>query len=62
MYFLSDIDTEGKIGKNDNEQNIVITNDDALWILQYYSDKYAGGDKTWKEICPTLTKTSPLAK
>jgi len=62
MYFLSDIDTEGKIGKNDNEQNIVITNDDALWILRYYSDKYAGGDKTWKEICPTLTKDSPLAK
>ena len=62
MYFLSDIDTEGKIGKNDNEQNIVITNDDALWILQYYADKYAGGDKTWKEICPTLTKDSPLAK
>ena len=60
MYFLSDIDTEGKGGKNDATHEI--TNNDALWNLYFYSYQMAGGEKPWKEICPTLTKTSPLAK
>ena len=60
MYFLSDIDTEGKGGKNDDTHEI--TNNDALWNLFFYSYRMAGGERPWKEICPTLTKDSPLAK
>ena len=40
VYFVSDVDTESKLGTDSKDK--LITNDDALFILTYYAQQYAG--------------------
>lgn len=51
-YFLADIDTESKLGKN--EGDTALSMDDAFNILQYVSYRAAGRNMTWPDVVPSL--------
>ena len=52
VYFVSDVDTESKLGTDSKDK--LITNDDALFILTYYAQQYAGNkddeDTLWTDV------------
>ncbi len=51
-YFLSDVDTESKQGKDSADGSIDIS--DATNILKYYANDVAMLDPQWEDIIPTL--------
>ena len=52
VYFVSDVDTESKLGTDSKDK--LITNDDALFILTYYAQQYAGNkddeETLWTDV------------
>ena len=52
VYFVSDADTESKLGTDSKDK--LITNDDALFILTYYAQQYAGNkddeETLWTDV------------
>ena len=51
-YFLSDVDTEGKEGKN-TDDNIIDAND-AYYQLVYYASVSVNKPITWPDVIPSL--------
>ena len=52
VFFLADIDTESKEGKNDG--NKLMTTEDAVYILTYTAKTAAGQEPTWPDVVPSL--------
>ena len=52
VYFVSDVDTESKLGTDSKDK--LITNDDALFILTYDAQQYAGNkddeETLWTDV------------
>ena len=48
-FFLADIDTESKEGKND-----VMTTEDAVYMLTYTAKTAVGQEPTWPDVVPSL--------
>jgi len=53
VYFLSDIDTEGKTGKNEN--GTVLDTQDAFDQLTYFAIQGSGMEPNWVAIRPSLS-------
>ena len=53
-YFLADVDTESKLGKNDAASGKKIEVEDAVYDLTYYARKSAALDPQWPDIIPSL--------
>ena len=53
-YFLTDVDTESKLGKNDAASGKEIEVEDAVYDLTYYARKSAALDPQWPDIIPSL--------
>ena len=51
-FFLADVDTESKEGKNDG--NKLMTTEDAVRILTYTAKTAAGQEVTWPDLIPSL--------
>ena len=51
-FFLADVDTESKAGKNDG--NKLMTVQDAVNVLTFYAKKAANQDPTWPDVIPSL--------
>ncbi len=51
-FFLADIDTESKEGKNDG--NKLMTTEDAVYMLTYTAKTAAGQEPTWPDVVPSL--------
>ena len=51
-FFLADVDTESKEGKNDG--NKLMTTEDAVRILIYTAKTAAGQEVTWPDVIPSL--------
>ena len=51
-FFLADVDTESKEGKNNG--NKLMTTEDAVSILTYYAKTAAGQEPTWPDVIPSL--------
>ena len=51
-FFLADVDTESKEGKNDG--NKLMTTEDAVRILTYTAKTAAGQEPTWPDVVPSL--------
>ena len=51
-FFLADVDTESKAGKN--EDNKLMTTEDAVRILTYTAKTAAGQEVTWPDVIPSL--------
>ena len=51
-FFLADIDTESKEGKNDG--NKLMATEDAVYILTYTAKTAAGQEPTWPDVIPSL--------
>ena len=51
-FFLADVDTESKAGKN--EDNKLMTTEDAVRILTYTAKTAAGQEVTWPDLIPSL--------
>ena len=51
-FFLADIDTESKEGKNDG--NKLMTTKDAVYLLTYTAKTAAGQEPTWPDVVPSL--------
>ena len=51
-FFLADIDTESKAGKNDG--NKLMTTEDAVYMLTYTAKTAAGQEPTWPDVVPSL--------
>ena len=51
-FFLADVDTESKEGKNDG--NKLMTTEDAVRILTYTAKTAAGQEVTWPDVIPSL--------
>lgn len=51
-FFLADIDTESKEGKNDG--NKLMTTEDAVYMLIYTAKTAAGQELTWPDVVPSL--------
>ena len=51
-FFLADIDTESKEGKNDG--NKLMTTKDAVYMLTYTAKTAAGQEPTWPDVVPSL--------
>ena len=52
VFFLADVDTESKEGKNDG--NKLMTTEDAVRILTYTAKAAAGQEVTWPDVIPSL--------
>ena len=52
VFFLADIDTESKEGKNDG--NKLMATEDAVYILTYTAKTAAGQEPTWPDVVPSL--------
>ena len=52
VFFLADIDTESKEGKNDG--NKLMATEDAVYILTYTAKTAAGQEPTWPDVIPSL--------
>ena len=52
VFFLADVDTESKEGKNDG--NKLMTTEDAVRILTYTAKTAAGQEVTWPDVIPSL--------
>ena len=52
VFFLADIDTESKEGKNDG--NKLMTTEDAVYMLTYTAKTAAGQEPTWPDVIPSL--------
>ena len=52
VFFLADVDTESKAGKNDG--NKLMTTEDAVYILTYTAKTAAGQEPTWPDVIPSL--------
>ena len=53
-YFLSDINTEGKIGADSADGSISLDAKDGAFTLVYSAKDGAGMDPKWPEVCPAL--------
>ena len=51
-FFLADVDTESKEGKNDG--NKLMTTEDTVRILTYTAKTAAGQEVTWPDVIPSL--------
>ena len=51
-FFLADIDTESKEGKNDG--NKLMATEDAVYMLTYNAKTAAGQEPTWPDVVPSL--------
>ena len=51
-FFLADIDTESKAGKNDG--NKLMATEDAVYMLTYTAKTAAGQEPTWPDVVPSL--------
>ena len=51
-FFLADIDTESKEGKNDG--NKLMVTEDAVYMLTYTAKTAAGQEPTWPDVVPSL--------
>ena len=51
-FFLADIDTESKEGKNDG--NKLMATEDAVYMLTYTAKTAAGQEPTWPDVIPSL--------
>ena len=51
-FFLADIDTESKEGKNDG--NKLMATEDAVYMLTYTAKTAAGQEPTWPDVVPSL--------
>ena len=51
-FFLADIDTESKEGKNDG--NKLMATEDAVYMLTYTAKTAAGQELTWPDVVPSL--------
>ena len=52
VFFLADIDTESKEGKNDG--NKLMATEDAVYMLTYTAKTAAGQELTWPDVVPSL--------
>ena len=52
VFFLADIDTESKEGKNDG--NKLMATKDAVYMLTYTAKTAAGQEPTWPDVVPSL--------
>ena len=52
VFFLADIDTESKEGKNDG--NKLMAAEDAVYMLTYTAKTAAGQEPTWPDVVPSL--------
>ena len=52
VFFLADIDTESKEGKNDG--NKLMATEDAVYMLTYTAKTAAGQEPTWPDVVPSL--------
>ena len=52
VFFLADIDTESKEGKNDGNKLMAI--EDAVYMLTYTAKTAAGQEPTWPDVVPSL--------
>ncbi|MFR6398496.1 cellulose-binding protein CttA-related protein [Ruminococcus sp.] len=52
VFFLADIDTESKEGKNDG--NKLMATEDAVYMLTYTAKTAAGQEVTWPDVIPSL--------
>lgn len=52
VFFLADIDTESKEGKNDG--NKLMATEDAVYMLTYTAKTAAGQESTWPDVVPSL--------
>ena len=52
VFFLADIDTESKEGKNDG--NKLMATEDAVYMLIYTAKTAAGQEPTWPDVVPSL--------
>ena len=52
VFFLADIDTESKEGKNDG--NKLMATEDAAYMLTYTAKTAAGQEPTWPDVVPSL--------
>lgn len=52
VFFLADIDTESKEGKNDS--NKLMATEDAVYMLTYTAKTAAGQEPTWPDVVPSL--------
>ena len=52
VFFLADIDTESKEGKNDG--NKLMATEDAVYMLTYTTKTAAGQEPTWPDVIPSL--------
>ena len=55
VFFLADIDTESKEGKNDG--NKLMTTEDAVYMLTYTAKTAAGQEPTWPDVVPSLKRS-----
>ena len=52
VFFLADIDTESKEGKNDG--NKLMATEDAVYMLTYTAKTAAGQEPIWPDVVPSL--------
>ena len=52
VFFLADIDTESKEGKNDGDK--LMATEDAVYMLTYTAKTAAGQEPTWPDVVPSL--------
>ena len=52
VFFLADINTESKEGKNDG--NKLMATEDAVYMLTYTAKTAAGQEPTWPDVVPSL--------
>ena len=52
VFFLADIDTESKEGKNDG--NKLMATEDTVYMLTYTAKTAAGQEPTWPDVVPSL--------
>lgn len=52
VFFLADIDTESKEGKNDG--NKLMATEDAVYMLTYTAKTAASQEPTWPDVVPSL--------
>ena len=52
VFFLADIDTESKEGKDDG--NKLMATEDAVYMLTYTAKTAAGQEPTWPDVVPSL--------
>ena len=52
VFFLADIDTESKEGKNDG--NKLMATEDVVYMLTYTAKTAAGQELTWPDVVPSL--------